>query len=895
MADKTVVVRLRALVDDFVKGMGAAAKSTDKVADSAKSLESVGGSVAKVGDTLTKNVSAPLAALGIASLKMSSDFNNTFTKMQALAGVSADEVEGLKESVLGLAGETGRGPRELADALYFLRSSGLSGKAAMDALEASAKASAAGLGDTAVVADAVSSAMNAYAKSGLEASEATDVLVATARAGKAEPAELAASLGQVLPIASELGVTFADVGGAIAALSLGGNDAARASTLLTNILAKMLKPSQQGAEALNAVGLSADDLGKMISERGLLGTLQTLKARLGDNGFELFMEDAQAVQGALALTGQNSKKVKEVFDEVRDSAGATDNAFSTWAENMGSKQEQAWAKLQVTLIQLGDTLAPIAATAADAISGLADAFGKLPDGVQQAAVYAGMFVAAIGPIMSIGGRAAQAVSTLTDAVHKYKGAASGLATGAGLVAGLAAVAYGAVQAGDALQNAFMPLNESNINKLENSLLKFGETGRTSGELAALAGTDFNRLGDAMQRVAEPGVGTRIRDVATAITSLGGDNRDLEQARKAIDDVDKALVQLSQRDPEAAAASFKALTREMRDQGVSTGQVKSLLNDYMAQVASIDTQKAVEQTGGFSLSMEGAAGATARATQALAEYGDKVRASVEPLFGLFDALAANVEANNAVKEAQNALNAAIAQHGPKSLQAAAAQIALTGAQRQAAGSAMDVTGATAALNAKIAEQPGFVGAAKAQLATWAAQGLISKGTAQQLGVQFDNTAAKARNLGAVDPNVAITATDQASPKIEDVGRRIRALSGLSATVRLNALITGDAARMVFGGGRAAGGPVRSDRLYEVGEGGRAELLDMGGRQYLIPGSSGRVIPAGSGPAAAAVPAGRSGVGSITVVGSGNAGAFVAGLIRRGDLQLRVDGDRVRVAA
>jgi len=53
---------------------------------------------------------------------------------------------------------------------------------------------------------------------------------------------------------------------------------------------------------------------------------------------------------------------------------------------------------------------------------------------------------------------------------------------------------------------------------------------------------------------------------------------------------------------------------------------------------------------------------------------------------------------------------------------------------------------------------------------------------------------------------------------------------------------------FGGGRAAGGPVRGSSLYEVGEGGRPELFDDGrGKTYLIPGNNGHVIPAA--PAAA----------------------------------------------
>lgn len=50
---------------------------------------------------------------------------------------------------------------------------------------------------------------------------------------------------------------------------------------------------------------------------------------------------------------------------------------------------------------------------------------------------------------------------------------------------------------------------------------------------------------------------------------------------------------------------------------------------------------------------------------------------------------------------------------------------------------------------------------------------------------------------------------------------------------------------FGGGRAHGGPVHSNRFYEVGEYNRPEILHSGGKSYLLPGNEGRVAPVGAG--------------------------------------------------
>lgn len=60
--------------------------------------------------------------------------------------------------------------------------------------------------------------------------------------------------------------------------------------------------------------------------------------------------------------------------------------------------------------------------------------------------------------------------------------------------------------------------------------------------------------------------------------------------------------------------------------------------------------------------------------------------------------------------------------------------------------------------------------------------------------------------------------------------------MSAISALMAGITG-----LFGGGRYNGGAVDSGKFYRVGESNKPELFQSGGRQYMIPGEGGRIIP------------------------------------------------------
>ena len=238
-------------------------------------LKAFGSKLQGAGRSLT--MMTALAAAGGVAIKMAASFDKSMTKIKTLVGVAADEVDSMRAGVMKMAKDTGSSADEAAEALFFITSAGIKGDEAMKVLNASLKASAIGLGDVATVADSATSAMNAYGSSTLSAEMATDVLTNAVRLGKLSSEELAGSIGQVIPIASNLGVQFHEVGATLAAMSRTGTNAATASMQLKNILISILKPSKEGAETLEAMGLSSQKLRQQIQDEGLLSVLTTLK------------------------------------------------------------------------------------------------------------------------------------------------------------------------------------------------------------------------------------------------------------------------------------------------------------------------------------------------------------------------------------------------------------------------------------------------------------------------------------------------------------------------------------------------------------------------------------------------------------------------------------------
>jgi len=261
-------------------------KKITQAADSASRVGNkftdMGSKMTSVGTKMSMALTAPMLLAGGQAIKTANDFEFSMQSIVAMVGLSEDKVHDMGIAAREMAKEYGGSAVQAADALYFVASAGIDGATAMQVLEQSLKASAIGMGDTSIIADTVSSALNAYGIENLSAAQATDLMVASVREGKMEADALAGALPRVLPIASAMGVSFNEVGAAFAAMSRNGTDASEAATQIRGILSSLLQPTKQAEETMNSLGLSSAGLRQQIKEKGLLSALQTLTTAFGD-------------------------------------------------------------------------------------------------------------------------------------------------------------------------------------------------------------------------------------------------------------------------------------------------------------------------------------------------------------------------------------------------------------------------------------------------------------------------------------------------------------------------------------------------------------------------------------------------------------------------------------
>jgi TP901 family phage tail tape measure protein len=400
MSDAALNVRLGAKTAEFNKKMNAASRKMQKF----------GKSIGNIGKSMTTMFTMPLLAAGGASIKLSLDFQKSMTKIQTLVGRTGAEIEVMKAGIMDMAMETAKSPVELAEGLYFLESAGLSGANAMETLEQVAKGSASGLGDMEALSVVAAAAQNAYGEETLSASEALDKFGVMVRTGMFDAQELSNVLGKQLGLASNLGISFDEVGALISTYTQTTGDATAATNGLSAIMMTFAKlesePTKKQAEALDAIGMSAEQVKTMMGEQGLMATMQHLQTQFEANGIPMadFFTKSQALKGALGVLGTQTEAYTDNLNAMGESTEFVNGAFSETSETEAFKMEQAMNGLKVAGTDLGNQLTPVVTMITNKIQDLTKWWGGLSDEAKTSIVKWAGWVAVAGPALMIIGK-----------------------------------------------------------------------------------------------------------------------------------------------------------------------------------------------------------------------------------------------------------------------------------------------------------------------------------------------------------------------------------------------------------------------------------------------------------------------------------------------------------
>lgn len=171
---------------------------------------------------------------------------------------------------------------------------------------------------------------------------------------------------------------------------------------------------------------------------------------------------------------------------------------------------------------------------------------------------------------------------------------------------------------------------ANMDNLTKSLVKFGNTGKVTGEAARVFGDDMNKVSHAAKEIGDPNLWDRTYHAFTRIGNaihINGD--DWQRSRDTMHDADKALQDLAKGGhADAAAAVFKKMAEKAAEGGTSLAALKKSVPGYTKMVKD---NAAAQQLAAVTMGIYGDAAVKVQADlDAQRQAADGLKQSIEAL-------------------------------------------------------------------------------------------------------------------------------------------------------------------------------------------------------------------------------------------------------------------------
>ena len=377
----------------------------ESIEEYTEKVQKAGEKVKDAGSGMTKKVTAPILAAGAASAKMAMDFEDSMAKVSTIADATEVPMDEMQKAILDLSNQTGISSEEIAQNVYDSISAGQKTGDAVNFVSNSTKLAKAGFADAGAALDVLTTIMNAY---GLKASEVTnvsDMLIQTQNLGKTTVADLASSMGKVIPTANAYGVSLDELCAGYAIMTANGVATAESTTYMNGMLNELGKSGTNVSETLKEKtgktfkelmdsGMSLSDVLKIISDA----------ATENNKSFGDMWSSSEAGKAGMILLGDSAENFNGILEQMQNSAGATNTAFEKLDTN-STKIKKATNELKNDAIDLGTTLmeelTPIIENIAEKISQFTEWFNGLSESEKQMIIQIGLIVAAIGPLLIV--------------------------------------------------------------------------------------------------------------------------------------------------------------------------------------------------------------------------------------------------------------------------------------------------------------------------------------------------------------------------------------------------------------------------------------------------------------------------------------------------------------
>ncbi|MEY8748942.1 phage tail tape measure protein [Alkalicoccobacillus gibsonii] len=394
------------LLSDILVKVGLDMKDFDKkMKDIGTKTQNIGKSMQKTGTTLTKAITLPTALAGGAILKLGVDFEKSMSKVEALTGAGAAEMDLMTETAKELGKTTVFSASEAADGMAFLGMAGYDTTQILDSMDGMLNLAAASGMDLANTADIATNILSGF---GLEADQTgrmADVLAAASSSANTDVAQLGQAMVSLAPNASALGWELEETTAAVNAMANAGIQGEKAGRAFATSLNRLAAPVGRGKDVIEELGLEFFNLD---------GTMKSMPEVIEEmeRGFE-GMTDQQRAAALSAIVGQESykhwntllaqgsDKLAENVVALEEAEGAAKTLADIMNDNLGGAFKEFTSKLEGAAIDIYNSYLPALESILETANDLAEKFNNLDDETKKQITDWVLLAAAIGPILTV--------------------------------------------------------------------------------------------------------------------------------------------------------------------------------------------------------------------------------------------------------------------------------------------------------------------------------------------------------------------------------------------------------------------------------------------------------------------------------------------------------------
>lgn len=422
---KNALNNAQATLNNYKKGLdevnGKLKSGSAQIEEYAKKIENFGSKTKEVGGSLSKNITAPIAAAGTAAYAAWMSVDEAYDNIAVGTGATGDALSKLQESFDNVFAKAPFDAMDISNSLADLNTRfGFSGKVLEDASEKFLRFASVNKTD---VSNAVALVSRAMGDAGIPAEEYTSVLDALTTASQASGISIDALTGNITKYGAPmraLGYTTEESIAIFASWEKAGVNTEIAFSGMKKAISNF---SAEGKDAKVEFKKTLEEIAKCPDIAS--ATTKAIEVFGTKAGPDL----ADAIKGGRF-------EFEEMLKLVESSSGQLDASFEATIDP-ADKAKVALNNLTLAGAALGDViqsaLGPVFESLADILKDFTEWFKNLNPEIRQTIVFVGGIIAAVGPLLVLIGALAGPISTALGLFAKFKLALFGTAEQAGMM------------------------------------------------------------------------------------------------------------------------------------------------------------------------------------------------------------------------------------------------------------------------------------------------------------------------------------------------------------------------------------------------------------------------------------------------------------------------------